>query len=506
MDQNILSMYDTLYQLNDEESHTVLFNGLYGALDIVTDEEAALIKNGQYDRLSTETQTRLKGRGHLVRAEEDEAENAAIISRIHWLVPYTKFVDIVVLPTYNCNFRCSYCFERFRLEKGQKWLAHKMTDETAEAIIGQLEAMKKRGIVIRSIILFGGEPLLPANKDAVKKWIDYCARTGTPYSCVSNGYELEHFLGMMKENPPKHIQITVDGLADVHDRRRFLAGGDGSFQKIMENIKKAIDQGIKINVRTNINRANLQSSMQLRDEYIKRGFTENPDFSWYFKATIGCYEEDPENAITDEELYREMLHAGFSTEEAVAHCRYYTAAAEAIQYIIKGEGYPKLRPAFCGANSDMITIDPDGILYTCWDMVSMEENSVGFLDTEKQKFIYNFDFAKWRNRTADKIEKCRTCPYIMFCGGGCANEAKNINGELMSGICGDTKAIYEEMLPMLAGKAFQEKGEYSLGLSWYELFRNLNEEKRKTLLITTDSNQAWQIVRGCMSGSERIFS
>lgn len=506
MEQRTLSLYDKLYPLNDEEQHFVLCNGLYGALDVVSYEEAALIEAGQLNALSAETKERLKLRGHLVRTEEDETEYASIISRVHWLVPYTRFVDIVVLPTYNCNFRCSYCFERFRLEKGQKWLAHKMTDETVDAVIAQLEAMKKRGVMIRSLILFGGEPLLPANRDVVKRWIDYSVSTGTPYSCVSNGYELDSFLDMMQAAPPKHIQITVDGLADVHDQRRFLTGGRGSFEKIMVNIKKALDIGIKINVRTNVNRSNLQSSMQLPAEYKKLGFTQSPYFSWYFKATVGCYEDDPQNAITDEELFREMLHAGFSLEEALTHCRYYAAAAEALQTVIKGESYPQLRPAFCGANSDMITVDPDGILYACWDMVSMEENSVGFLDTEKQRFIYNFNFAKWRNRTVDKIEKCLACPYIMFCGGGCANEAKQLNGSILSAVCADTEAIYAEVLPLLCKKAFLEKGEVSLGLTWYDLFRNLTEEDRKKLATSVNSNEVWRIVKSRMTASDRIFS
>lgn len=506
MEHFSLSTYDMLYPLEDKGSHNVLSNGLYGALDVITCEEASLLKEGRIDALSTDTTARLRSRGHLIRAGEDETENAAIISRMFWLVPYTKFVDVVILPTYNCNFRCSYCFERFRLEKGQKWLAHKMTEETAEAIIGQLEAMRKRGITIRSLILFGGEPLLPSNADMVKKWIDYSVQIGAPYSVVSNGYELEHFLDMFKPHPPKFIQITVDGPENVHDQRRVLAGGKGSFAKIMENIGKAIALGIPINVRTNVNRSNLQSAMTLPEEYKKLGFTESPCFSWYFKATIGCYEDDPENAITDEELYQEMRNSGLSLQEAVSHCKYYGAAAEVLTQAVKGQIYPALRPAFCGANSDMITVDPDGVIYPCWDVVSMEEYAVGFLDTDRQKFIYNFDFAKWRNRTADKIESCRTCPYIMYCGGGCAMEAEHMNGKILTGVCGDTRAIYREVLPCICRDAFEKTGELSLGLSWYDLFTNLTEADRDTLRTTTDSEEAWTLVKKYMTKSDRIFS
>lgn len=505
MEQYSLSIYETLYPMEDTEGHYILSNGLYGALDIITGEEAKLISSGSFGELSSATAGRLKARGHLIREGEDETENASILSRTHWLVPYTKFINIVVLPTYNCNFRCSYCFERFRLEKGQNWLSHQMSEETFEAIIGQLESMRKHGITIRSIMLFGGEPLLVSNMKLVRKWVDYSVRNGIPYSVISNGYEMERFLDIFREHPPKSIQITVDGPAAVHDRRRYLAGGKGSFAKIMENIGKAIAIGVPINVRTNVNRSNLQSAMSLPEEYRRLGFFDNPNFHWYFKATIGCYEADPANAISDEELFHEMLRSGFSFSDAVSHCCY-SAAANVLTNNLNGKAYPALRPAFCGANADMITVDPDGILYPCWNVVSMEEYAVGLLDTDKQRFVYSFDFAKWRNRTADKIEPCRTCPYIMFCGGGCAIEAKYLNGKLQSGICGDTRAIYHEVLPVLCRDNYLKTGQDAPGFSWYDLFIELTPEDRRVLLTTTDSSTAWALVKKYMTKTDRIFS
>ena len=505
MKQYSLSIYDTLYPLNDAEGHSVLLNGLYGAMDVVTAEEAALIADGRTEELCAETAVRLRERGHLIPEGMDETENAGLLSRIFWLVPYRRFLDIVVLPTYNCNFRCSYCFERCRLENGQEWLAHKMSEETVDAVIAQLETLRKRGVSIRSLTLFGGEPLLPSNADAVKKWIDYCARTDTPYLAVSNGYELDFFLDMMREYPPKQIQITVDGPAEVHDQRRFLAVGKGSFSRIMDNIGKALALGIAINVRTNVNRSNLQSCMTLPAEFRRRGFTDSSCFSWYFKCTTACFEDDPKNAITDEELFREMQRAGFTWADAVRHNRVYEAVAASLTQTVGGEMYPVLRPAYCGANADMITVDPDGVLYACWDTVSLEEYAVGYLDTERQRFLYNFSFPKWRNRTSDKIGKCRTCPYIMLCGGGCAVEAEHMNGTILSPACGDTEAIYREILPGITLKAFEKNENLSLGLSWFDLFGRLTEEERNLLRTTVDSSEAWQMVRKYMTKSDRIF-
>ncbi|MCR5137625.1 MAG: 4Fe-4S cluster-binding domain-containing protein [Oscillospiraceae bacterium] len=69
-------------------------------------------------------------------------------------------LDLMILPTYNCNFRCPYCFERHRLSRGQEWLCKTMSEEMVDAIFKAVEKEKARGVKAGSCTLYGGEPFL----------------------------------------------------------------------------------------------------------------------------------------------------------------------------------------------------------------------------------------------------------------------------------------------------------------------------------------------------------
>ena len=49
------------------------------------------------------------------------------------------------------------------------------------------------------------------------------------------------------KNILNHIQITVDGIKEIHDQRRIFRDGRGSFDLIMNNSKLAINIISKIN-------------------------------------------------------------------------------------------------------------------------------------------------------------------------------------------------------------------------------------------------------------------
>ena len=506
------SKYEIILPLPNDPSLAVAVNGLYGAIDIITAEEGRILTESREQAasltsLNGDTAKRLASRGHIVpNGDEWELENAKIISRLHWLIPYRKFVDIVIMPTYNCNFRCEYCFERARLERDRDWLEHRMTGKTLEALFAQLDALKARGIVTRKMILYGGEPLLVSSKPLVAEIIRRCRERGIHLVAVTNGYELNHFIELFPRDLTDFLQITVDGPAPVHDSRRFLVGGKGSFERIMENIRLAVDAGITVNVRTNVNRSNLRQAIELIGEYRRRGLLDDPHFHFYYKATLGCYEDDPENAITDEDVYHSLLESGLDARKAISLSRIHMGMAEFAIKAFEKEAYPQLKPSFCGAHSDMLVVDPDGVLYACWDMVSMEEHSVGFLDVDSARFMYNFNLPRWRTRTADNMEKCRQCPLIMLCGGGCAVESEAMYGDRNVGYCGSMKEAFADVAPLLCGGKYGETGEKSLSLSFYELFDNLTEEERQILLTTTNSEQAWEIAKARMTSGRKIFS
>jgi len=60
-------------------------------------------------------------------------------------------LNLTILPTEQCNFRCFYCYESFKLGK--------MSKETSDSI---LKLVQKRASTLKILTIgwFGGEPLM----------------------------------------------------------------------------------------------------------------------------------------------------------------------------------------------------------------------------------------------------------------------------------------------------------------------------------------------------------
>ena len=143
-----VSTYEITFPFSDDKH--VLINGLYGAVDIVSSEEAELITQAKNDsslleRLSSSRLETLIERGHIVRNMNQEAQDMRIISRLHTLLMSRRSVGIVLMPTYDCNLRCVYCYERHRLSRGQEWLEHTITPSVLDDIFMQVKDFKTRG-------------------------------------------------------------------------------------------------------------------------------------------------------------------------------------------------------------------------------------------------------------------------------------------------------------------------------------------------------------------------
>ncbi|HIT68923.1 MAG TPA: radical SAM protein [Candidatus Aphodomonas merdavium] len=512
MDSNLrISTYEMLFPLPHTPGFSLAVNGLYGAYDIITGQEEDCLRAAQASpaslcALPQDTLERLMRRGHLLTSEPaQEEKNVRILSRLYRLLAYQSVVDLVILPTYNCNFRCAYCFERKRLEKGDEWLSRSMQPEMVSAIFAQMRAYQAQGRKLHSVILYGGEPFLRVNRQLVAQIAQEAADLKMLLVAITNGYELDAFLDLLKQIPFSSLQITVDGPEAVHDSRRYLAGGQGSYRRIMENIEKALAIGVSIHLRVNVNRSNLDSALSLKEILESKHFTQNPHFHYYFKATTGCFEDDPSNVLTDHELFEALYRKGICSETDTRASRVYQDIAMRVKRALTKKAYPSLSPSHCGASSNMLVVDPEGTLYTCWDIVSQEKYAVGFTDVETGRFCFNFNLPKWRTRTVDRMTPCTQCPLLMVCGGGCAIESEAAFGDRFHGTCGSVREAFAFSAPRVCEKAFAQNGERELSLSLFPLFDGLSATDRETLLTTTKQTEAFALLKRRLTETQRYF-
>ena len=175
-------------------------NGLYGAVDVVDSETAGILKKDSLSGLPLSVSERLAVRGHITRkSAEEELSDVRLLGRIWNKLAGQSRVSPVILPTYDCNFRCPYCFERHRLARGQEWLGQPMKPEMGEAVFSALRKQREMGRKIDGCSLYGGEPFLRENRETVRNICEHARAMGLGISGVTNGYDLDSYIDLLEE-------------------------------------------------------------------------------------------------------------------------------------------------------------------------------------------------------------------------------------------------------------------------------------------------------------------
>jgi uncharacterized protein len=164
-----------------------LYNSLEGtkSLSIIPPEHAgdvivlltngAVSGNGNHEAFLIE-------HGFIVPKEQDEDSRR----RLRMMEKTTdSTLDLIILPTEQCNFRCKYCYETF--EKG------KMDTTVQEALVKYVRKNIQKFTALH-VSWFGGEPLeaLDVITYLSEEFIKICKAARKPYSAAmtTNGYNL----------------------------------------------------------------------------------------------------------------------------------------------------------------------------------------------------------------------------------------------------------------------------------------------------------------------------
>lgn len=135
----------------------------------------------------------------------------------------------------RCDGACDYCFER---EKRNVTASL----ETAQRVIDTLKLVERRKMAPQ-LHLFGGEPTLHPNFDAV---LGYAARRNVGVTLYTNGAFREEVLDSILRHKAiiRHVQVSIDGVREAHEKMRRGAGGGSRYDRIIENFRALVAAGI----------------------------------------------------------------------------------------------------------------------------------------------------------------------------------------------------------------------------------------------------------------------
>lgn len=346
--------------------------------------------------------------GFLVDVKTDEYKQMNALSRI---MRYSKTgFKLAIAPTMNCNMNCPYCYE----EKNSK----RMNEEIKNALINFVEKnIIETKMESFHVTWYGGEPLLEKNiiLELSKKFIKITEKNGVQYSAsiITNGSLLDFETAKMLKNDCKVglAQITIDGLDNVHNNRRILKNGMNSFGMIINNIEKC--KGIlNVSIRVNIDKSNIANTEDLINYFINEKKWIDNEITYYFAPVTDTCNSDINSCFSSREFGE--------IDSQLLRLIYEKGNISSINMI-----YPRSRLSACGAlQFNNYVVDPDGLLYKCWETIGLKEYSVGNIFSGP---VLNDELANWL--TLDVPQNCIKCNTLPICQAGCPYERIKSNSE-----------------------------------------------------------------------------
>ena len=429
------SRYNIFSRIRDSENYFIV-NMLTGNADILSPDEAKKVealKNGS-SADGEDFSIELSAMGYLT---DEEAEIRLYRSR------YLDFIDsrdkdeiqIFFVTNYSCNFACSYCYQD-QYKNPHLELTNEIVDAFFHYVSEKFTGRKKY------ITVFGGEPLLstPKQKELISRIIAISNESGLEVSFVTNGYSLEEYCDIISTGKIREVQVTLDGTETVHNKRRFLKGGAGTFSKIVRGIDACLEQGIDINLRMVVDKENIDNLPELARFAIDKGWTTSP----YFKTQIGRNYElhhcqsSPDKLFSRVSLY-ENLYELIKQHPYIVD--FYKPAYSISKFLSENGSLPEPLFDSCPACKSEWAFDYTGHIYSCTATVGKADESLGtfFPEVSKKEDMIN----AWESRDVTAISECNSCNLQLACGGGCGSVAKNRTGNVCSSDCRPVKELLE---------------------------------------------------------------
>ncbi len=413
-----------------ENGKYIAYNSLSNAMAIVNNEKYKIYLEFEKNNIpigDEEFIKELKKGSFLIKDDLNELE----IIRLNMFKKRfnTNSLNLIVAPTSDCNFRCIYCYEKDAIK------CTYMTQEIENHLLKILES-KSKNLSSFSVSWYGGEPLLAIDtiERLSEKFIKICDENKIYYTStiVTNGYNLtEKNFDILKKCKINSIQITIDGDAEIHDKRRFLKGGYPTFNKIISNICSLKDETIPIILRINIDKYNFNKSENVLKVLSQRKLI-NRVFPFIAKVvnSNNCY--DDENCLN-----------------CIEFCNYENIFNDLmIKYGYKKDNIlklPKRINSVCGCDKlESYVIDADGEMYKCWEDIGKKSISIG--NIKNSNIILNKEYLEYIMFDPITDLECNQCKYLPVCMGGCAKLRLNKTKY----ICDDKKFNFELRIKNIA--------------------------------------------------------
>jgi putative peptide-modifying radical SAM enzyme len=307
-----------------------------------------------------------------------------------------------IILTEKCNSQCKYCYEKSLKEfnNGLSWDFEFDVPCNFNISVNKLKSFIKQDKNPK-IIFYGGEPLL-----CVKKIIEIMNNIDAKFYMQTNGKLLDK-IPFKYLNKFSKILISIDGNKKTTDFNR----GKGTYEKILNNIKKIREKGFDGEIIARMTISNSDLFKQVK-HLLNTGVFD----SIHWQIDAGFYKNDfnEEKFIEFSKKYNKeilrLIDYWIENMKKAKVLKLYPFLG-----IFERLFYNKGSGLHCGAGFKNYTITTNGKITACPIMNNVKNFYCGDLNSKLG------DLKKINIK-----EPCCSCDYLKICGGRClySNYAK----------------------------------------------------------------------------------
>ena len=338
---------------------------------------------------------------HMFLTENNEADIRQYIERTR----NTDTLNVKIVVTTKCNFRCTYCYQ------SHTQFSSLSADEESKAlhwIVDKTESGKYSSL---NINYYGGEPLLAKEviyrmSSALQQKLPHIQ---LQFSITTNGYLVTRdILSELCRHRIDTLSISIDGGQDYNDRRRKTVEGQGTYETVLKNITVIAKEypTIRLLLSMVVNENDDTEIDKLCMDLVERGISSRIDTT---NIVIEKRFKDCRLSISDQQKEQE--------KQANALVDYVRTLRK---YGIKHNNIICNSDGICKATrNNHFVINVDGSLYGCAGLIEYPKLSLGSIDTLDTSY----------SRMHPEDDECLHCCFAPVCLGGCRIESNHVSGK-----------------------------------------------------------------------------
>jgi uncharacterized protein len=373
----------------------------------------------------------------------------------------------VLMVNNYCNLKCTYCYEH------QNVFTRKPIDMPLEIARTAIDKVYGAFESVDTWMFIGGEPTLSETviEFACRHAIEAARRNEAPkpgFGMISNGVRMTDRLFELIREFEIQVTFSLDGPKKVNDLVRIRHDGSGSFDGVMENIRRYREVfPDQAQVECTVTQAHRDAGLSLTEvlDFCARDLgVAEPHI-----AAAGLAPDDPLNPHRGGGLGTEFLAAAEASMDALLQPGESAGGKlDLVADMVQRLAHRTPIALMCPAGISQVVVDSFGDIYPCWMFAGAAEHAMGNIlrdELRGPKALGVIGRIEANSKTANPA--CATCYARGVCS-CCVGNNHNASGKIENpspAFCNTVRGTLRVVVERLAAASQAETAAAAAGVS-----------------------------------------